>query len=318
MLRILDPRLRLRHLQCLIALANHRSVLKAADALALTPSAISKSLAELEAITGETLALRHRKGLELTPAGHLLLRHAAQAIGALRDGFEQLGTGIKAPEHVRIGILPTAAATLAPRAITELQSRYSHLTVTAHSSNNADLLMRLKLRELDLVIGRISHPSEMVGISFEHLYMEILVMAVRAGHPLLAPGTLAPAAVRAYPLVLPMKGSYIRPAAETFLQSSGLGLPQQLVETLSSTMARALMNTGDAIWFVPYGVIEPDLESGQACALPVDTSPTAAAVGLTTLGTEELSDGARLFIDVLRQVAGDMRNRSGRSLLQRP
>ena len=316
MLRTLDPRLRLRHLQCLVALASHRSVLKAADALAQTPSAVSKSLAELEAITGETLALRHRKGLELTPAGHILLRHAAQAIGALRDGFELLGTGEKAPEHVRIGILPTAAATLVPNAIRQMQARYSHLVVTAHGGTNADLLVRLKLRELDLVIGRISHPSEMVGISFEHLYMEPLVMAVRPGHPLLDAPALQPADVRAYPMVLPMKGTYIRPAAETFLQSSGIGMPQQLVETLSSTMARSLMRTGDAIWFVPYGVIELDLDDGLARTLPVDISPTSAAVGLTTLGTGELPEGARLFIDVMREVASEMRNRNRRSLMQ--
>ncbi|MDX3905533.1 MAG: pca operon transcription factor PcaQ [Pigmentiphaga sp.] len=316
MLRVLDPRLRLRHLQCLVALASHRSVLKAADALAQTPSAVSKSLAELEAITGETLALRHRKGLELTPAGHILLRHAAQAIGALREGFELLGTGEKAPEHVRIGILPTAAATLVPNAIRELQARYTHLVVTAHGGTNADLLVRLKLRELDLVIGRISDPSEMVGISFEHLYMEPLVLAVRPGHPLLG-HRLEPADLRRYPLVLPMKGTYIRPAAETFLQSSGIGIPQQLVETLSSTMARTLMHTADAVWFVPYGVIEADLDQGEAHTLPVDTSPTSAAVGLTTLGTDELPESARLFIDVLREVAGELRNRNRRPLFDR-
>lgn len=312
MLRLLDPRLRLRHLQCLLALASHRSVLRAADALAQTPSAVSKSLAELEAIAGESLAVRHRKGLELTPAGHILLRHAAQAMGALRDGFELLGTGEKAPEHIRVGILPTAAAALVPNAIREMQARYSRLVVTAYEGTNADLLVRLKLRELDLVIGRISAPSEMVGISFELLYMEPLVMAVRPGHPLLASPTLTPADLRAYPLVLPLQDTHIRPTAETFLQSSSVGLPQQIVETLSSTFARSLMRTGDAIWFAPYGVIEADLDRGEALVLPVDTSPTSAAVGLTTLGTGELPESVRLFIDVLRDVAGEMRNRNRR------
>ncbi|VCU69641.1 HTH-type transcriptional regulator GbpR [Pigmentiphaga humi] len=316
-MRILDPRLRLRHLQCLVALASHRSVLKAADALAQTPSAVSKSLAELEAIAGETLALRHRKGLEMTPAGNLLLRHAAQAMGALREGFELLGSGAQSPAHVRIGILPTSAARLVPQAIQQVRERYPNLLVSAHGGTNADLLVRLKLRELDLVIGRISHPSEMVGVSFEHLYMEPLAMAVRPGHPLLASPTADPAAVREFMLVLPMKGTYIRPAAETFLQSSGIGMPRQIVETLSSTMARALMHEASAIWFAPYGAIEPDLERGLAHTLPVDTSPTSSAVGLTTLGADELSDSARLFVDALRSMAGEMRNRNRRSLLHR-
>src|SRR3712207_1433285 len=49
MKNFVDPRLKLRHLQCFLTLASQRSVLKASDALSQTPSAVSKNLAELEA-----------------------------------------------------------------------------------------------------------------------------------------------------------------------------------------------------------------------------------------------------------------------------
>lgn len=302
-MRFFDPRLRLRHLQCLIALASHRSVLKAADALSLTPSAVSKSLSELEDITGEILFLRYRKGLELTAAGHTLLRHAAQAMGTLQDGFDQLGSGTKAPEHLRIGVLPTAETALVPLSIIDLQARYPDVLVTAHNGANPELLMRLRLGELDLVLGRIAEPSQMVGIAFEHLYSEPMVLVVRAGHPLLARDDVAPADLAAYPMVLPTPGTFIRAAADTFFTSNGIAPSARCTETLSSSVAGALMRESDAVWFSPEGIVAHDVSSGRAAVLCIDTLGTTASVGLSTMGATPPGPAVQAFMDIVRQRA---------------
>lgn len=315
-MRFFDPRLRLRHLQCLIALASHRSVLKAADALALTPSAVSKSLSELEGITGEILFMRYRKGLELTAPGQTLLRHAAQAMGTLQDGFDRIGTGTKAPEHLRIGVLPTAETALVPLSIVDLQARYPDILVTAHNGANPELLMRLRLGELDLVLGRIAEPSQMVGIAFEHLYTELMVLTVRAGHPLVDPAKGAPdeAAqgsrapdltdlLASYPMVLPTPGTFIRAAADTFFTSHGIARSARCTETLSSSVARTLMLESDAIWFSPEGIVAGDVAAKIAAVLPIDTRGTAASVGLSTMGATPPGPATQAFMDIVRQHA---------------
>jgi len=60
-------------LQCFEAVARHLSVTRAADELHLTQSAVSKQIAQLEAMLERELFRRVRKRLHLTPAGELYL-----------------------------------------------------------------------------------------------------------------------------------------------------------------------------------------------------------------------------------------------------
>src|SRR5690606_41184794 len=62
-------RLKLRHVNALLAVAEHGSIVLAAQALAVTQPAVSKAIRELEGIVGQTLLNRTSRGVELTSAG---------------------------------------------------------------------------------------------------------------------------------------------------------------------------------------------------------------------------------------------------------
>src|SRR3982751_2287503 len=82
----------------------------------------------------------------------------------------------------------------------------AHTSLRIHTGANPELLARLRQRELDLVIGRFAEPAHMPGLSFEHLYADPLVLAVRPGHPLLAqddPKADLLAGLRAFTVILP-------------------------------------------------------------------------------------------------------------------
>ena len=66
-------RLKMRHLQCLVMVAQERNLVRAAGALSLTQPAVSKTVAELEEIVGRQLLVRRRRGVELTPAAEVLV-----------------------------------------------------------------------------------------------------------------------------------------------------------------------------------------------------------------------------------------------------
>ncbi|MBU2285714.1 MAG: LysR family transcriptional regulator, partial [Gammaproteobacteria bacterium] len=63
----------LRHLRCLVAVAQERHLARAAERLALSQPAVSKTLAELEALSGARLVERGtagRRGIQgLTASG---------------------------------------------------------------------------------------------------------------------------------------------------------------------------------------------------------------------------------------------------------
>ncbi|MGA8049287.1 MAG: LysR family transcriptional regulator, partial [Burkholderiales bacterium] len=87
---MLDGRIKLRHLQCFLAVAEQHSIQRAAERLAITQPAVSKTLRELEEILGVPLFRRGRKGAVPTAAAEVFLRHARASVSALQQGVDSL------------------------------------------------------------------------------------------------------------------------------------------------------------------------------------------------------------------------------------
>ena len=105
-------------LRVLRAVAQRGSFTAAAAELGYTQSAISKRMAALEATAGHTLVIRERRGVRLTRAGEVLLRHAAAALEAMEDAERELNDADAARVRpVRLGAFASAAAGLVPRAL---------------------------------------------------------------------------------------------------------------------------------------------------------------------------------------------------------
>lgn len=237
--RIADGRVKFRHLQCFLAVAQLGGVQKAAESLSITQPAVSKTIAELEAILGVKLFERGRHGAQPTREAQLFMPHANACVLALRQGVGLLAReGGAAAATLEIGILPTVAASLAPALMKALTARWPRIVVRIATAANAELLERLKSGAIECAIGRLSEPERMIGLAFEQLYNEPLVAVVRAGHPLLA--SVAPAAELArYPVVLPPFGTLIRQSAEQLLGACGAPPLDSFIEVLSVSVARA-------------------------------------------------------------------------------
>ncbi|WP_119152897.1 pca operon transcription factor PcaQ [Caldimonas tepidiphila] len=298
-------RIKLRHLQCLLAVAQHRHLGRAAQALAISQPAVSKTLAELEDILGVPMFDRSRRGVVLTPQGQTLLGYAGSSLRTLREGVELVqGAGAEGSAPVAVGLLPTAAAALLPEAMVRFRRLHPRGRLQAHTGHYGEMLARLKRGELDLVLGRQAEPAEMTGLSFEPLYTEDMVLAVRPGHPLLAAdGAFALARLAEHELLLPSEGSIVRRSADAFLIGHAIGPPAATVETISITFGRAYAQGSDAVWFVPLGIAAPDLRAGTLVRLPVDTSSTNAAVGLTLRGDAVPSQAVTALVQAIREAA---------------
>ncbi len=75
-----QPRLEMRHLLMIQAIARTGNLTRAAEALAVTPSALSHRLGEAERRLGRKLCDRAGRRVTLTPAGEMILRAADQAL----------------------------------------------------------------------------------------------------------------------------------------------------------------------------------------------------------------------------------------------
>lgn len=275
-------RLKIRHLNALLAVAEHGTLVRAADALAITQPAVSKTLAELEDIVGRPLLERSPRGVRLTAAGRVLLRYAGTSLRAIREGLDSIA-GEQAAEApaVLIGALPNVAATVLPSALLRFAKDVPHARVTVRTGSNAQLIAALRQGVLDMVVGRLAEPSDMQGLTFEHLYTERVLLVVRQGHPLARRKRLTAEALRPYRMVLPDAGTRLREAADRFFLASGIGLPDLTIETIDVSFGRSYVLQSEAVWCVPLGVVENDLNQRTLVSLPVDTGASEGPVGLT-------------------------------------
>ncbi|MEH6494826.1 MAG: pca operon transcription factor PcaQ [Pseudomonas marincola] len=296
--------IKFRHLQIFIEVARQKSVGRAADILAISQPAVTKTIRELEEILGVKLFEKEGRGIKLGRIGEVFLRHAGASVASVLQGVDSVNQALlhSAPP-VRIGALPTVSARIMPDAIKLYLRENVGSEIKIVTGENAVLLEQLRSAELDLVVGRLAAPEKMTGLSFEHLYSEQVVFAVRAGHPLMENINFRLDELRNYTMLMPTKASVIRPFVERFLMANGIPeLPIQ-IETVSDSFGRAFIRSSDGIWIISEGVISNDLRDNRMQILPIDTSETRGAVGLTTRAGAEENTALSIMSQSIRAAA---------------
>lgn len=298
-----------RHLRTFVEVARLSSVSQAADALAVSQPAVSKTLRELEERLGTLLFERVGRRLRLTEAGRLFQRHAGLSLLELERGVR----AVRAPERHRrriaVGVLPTVATRIMPHAALAYAAATPGGGLRITTGPNWLLLSQLREGVVELVVGRLAAPEEMRGLVFEQLYVEPVAAVVRPGHPLVA----APApGLAAFALILPPPGAVIRPAVEQYFLTLGQELPSALVETVSLALGRGLVQASDAVWFISRGVVEEELDLGTLVALDLPGLPRAAGpVGLTRRAGTEPGPEVQPLMQAIRRAAAEARATKG-------
>ncbi len=298
---LFSQRIRLRHLHTFVAVAQQGTLGRAAETLNLSQPALSKTLNELEQLTGTRLFERGRLGAQLTLVGEQFLTHAVKVLDALNSAGQALNRkeGLN-NDIVRIGALPTAALGILPTVIGQFHKQQKDITLQVATMNNTMLLAGLKSGEIDIGIGRMSDPELMSGLHYELLFLESLKLVVRPGHPLLQE-TVTLSRVMEWPVVVSPKGTVPRQNAEALLQSQGCKMPAGCIETLSASLSRQLTVDFDYVWFVPYGAVKDDLRRGVLTALPIATQGAGEPIGILTRVDATLTPGTQTLLSAIRK-----------------
>lgn len=272
-------RIRLRHLQCFLAVVQAGNLHRAAQRLSITQPAVTRTLHELEDLLGVTLFERGRRGAVPTPQAEVFLRHAGATLQALEAAVDSM-RGDADVTPLRLGLLPTLAPSVGPRLIQALRARLPDTDLRVRTGLNSELLALLRSREVDAVVGRLAEPDEMLGLSFELLYAEPMVIVARPGHPLARLRRVPHERLSGCRWILPPAGTVIGHAAESFLRNQGIVPQPGRLETLADALARECARADDLLWFTPRSAAEPDLADGRLVELAVSTAGTEEPVGL--------------------------------------
>lgn len=312
----MDRRIKFRHLDAFSAIARARSFKAAAEQLNLTQPAISKTLKELEEILGVVVMERSRAGVSLTPQGEVFLQFAEQSTAALRHGMRSLQAGAAGTGRLVIGALPSVASSLLPEAVAEFADTHPDTRFEIHEGPHHDLTARLRRGGLDLVVGRLGKPDTMVGLSFQQLYTEEVVIVTAPQSP--AREVRDAAELDAFRVLYPPADSAIRPLVARLLIAQGVPLFRNRIETASSAFGRAatIADPG-TVWIISRGVVENDIATGVLVQLEIDLTPTRGAVGIMSRSEEVASVAQRAFSRLLSEMCKARAGQDGVSALKR-
>lgn len=148
-------RLRLRHLELLVALAETGTTRGAADRLHLSQPAISKMLNEIEGGFGARLFDRSHQGVQANAFGVAAVYRARVILSELaraQDEIDALRAGAAAV--LRVGA-PSVTVTV-PAAVVLLRARMPAASVQIREGRVSELIERLLDGELDCVFGAVT------------------------------------------------------------------------------------------------------------------------------------------------------------------
>jgi DNA-binding transcriptional LysR family regulator len=180
--------LNITRLRILREIAERGTISAAAEALWLTPSAVSQQMSALEREVGTPLLDRTPRSVQLTDAGRKLVMHAERILAdceaAIADLEAQSGT---VTGTLRISAFPTAAQTFLVPALVSLRQRYPGLTLLATDMEPHESMPALKSGQLDVVVSHeysLLPPYSDPGIDRRDILTERMMLALPAAHPL--------------------------------------------------------------------------------------------------------------------------------------
>ncbi|WP_439948097.1 LysR family transcriptional regulator [Streptomyces sp. BBFR109] len=179
----------LRKLRILRVLDERGTVTATAEALHMTPSAVSQQLTNLARQLGVTLLEPHGRRVRLTDAARLVLRHADAVFEELERADARLAAHRRGEAgEVRIGAFSTAVPALVVPAVLALRERHPGVTVRVREAEARQAYELLAAGEVDLALSLAAHAPGAgdPGFTRAPLLADPLDLALPPGHPLAA------------------------------------------------------------------------------------------------------------------------------------
>lgn len=294
--------IKVQDLRMIVALEEHGTILNAANVMGLSQPAITKRLQDLEKDLGITLFLRMSRGVEPTPYGEIVIKHAHIILNQLRSAegeVSDLSAGLGG--RLRIGIPVAASTNLVSNAIIKLLEKRKNVQITLVEDYNIRLIPSLKRGNLDFIVGRLPDKSQHDDINMEVFYKEVLQVVVRQEHPLADKKKVSVNDLLKYHWLMPPQDSIMYSHIENFFRKNKAKMPETSIYSLAHAGSLRVLQHQDLIAAFPRESIASDVESGRLKVLNIDLSDEATEIGIITRSDSFSSPAADMFMDIIRK-----------------
>jgi DNA-binding transcriptional LysR family regulator len=140
-------------LRTLRELALRTTMAAVADALRISPSAVSQQITQLEDELQVELVERRGRGVLLTPAGRRLVTHVEKLTAVMEEAKTDIAEmKLVVAGELRVAAFPSVASLMVPRAIYALERQHPHLIVVFDELEPIDGLTALRSWQVDIAL----------------------------------------------------------------------------------------------------------------------------------------------------------------------
>ena len=161
-------------LEIIKALAEEGNMRKAADRLFLSQPALSQRLQSIEKEWEATLFIRSQKGLELTPAGEIIVDYAKEVLVKREETFEMISSMIgKVHGTLKIACASIVGQTWLPQVLKDYIQRYPDAQISLMTGYSSEIVKALNEREahVGIVRGQTDWKGRKVHLFRDQLYL---------------------------------------------------------------------------------------------------------------------------------------------------
>jgi DNA-binding transcriptional LysR family regulator len=255
----------LRHLEALLAVADHGSFTSAADALRTVQSNISEQVRQLEAELGVPLMVRSRRGAVPTEFGIRVLeraRHIRTELEALRQDLSML-QGLQTG-HAAVGVVGTISRWLVPQVVAEM--RETAPGVSLRITEGASERIAAEVGDRTLAQAVVTEPVSDNRLHVEHLLDEDIVGLVPIGMNVGADAPVPLTLLARHPLILPPRGNPLRAELDAAAHDEGIVLIVP-VEVEGVRLISDLVAAGAGVSIMPETAVPADNPNVRSVAI---------------------------------------------------
>ena len=170
----------LKQLQYFLALTETEHFGRAAERCFVSQSAFSNAIRELETKLGAELVDRTNRSVTITATGQDVAVQARLVLRDVEDLVETArGPGEPLTGELRLGVIPTIAPFILPRALPRLRRKYPALELLLTEDQTDRIYERLMDGELDVLL--LALPWELRGVDELELFKDPFCLACRDG-----------------------------------------------------------------------------------------------------------------------------------------
>jgi len=285
-------------LRLFIHIAESDSLTGAAKRAHLSVATVSGRLKALEEQLRARLLYRNSRGIELTPDGERLLRHArliVRNIEDLKTEFEEKGRGHTG--HIRIFANTTAVSEFLPAILAKYMAARPAVTIDLQERLTRDIVRGVIEGSSDM--GVVAGPIGSTEVQALHFSTDKLVLVVPKGHVLSNRKSVCLEETARYPLVGMHEGSTLVAFLREQFERDGRILPLRIQVYSFESICR-MIEAGVGIGVVPDSAAQRYRRTMRLDIVELDEPWVVRERSILVRNTHDLQPCTRALIEAIR------------------